>query len=207
MEDNLFGYPIECKKCHTFSDCSLNVKPYYKQGGDKRLMLIGQDPTIFGKQERVKKVLMLDDPNSNLSRWLRGMFGRDRFNDLTIYATNLVKCTFSKPPSLSNGGGLRFLKPHFQNCKEHLKSEIQQFQPTLVMTLGEPAHVLFRSLLEEPDKIHGDMKNAFTGDFVPLTVGRVEFSYSPCLHIKTFRVAETYGERVGKFKESLKHTF
>lgn len=211
MSEDLYGYPTKkcakCAKCHGVSDCTLDVRPYYKSGGDTRLMLIGQDPTIFRKQERVKCVLMLDDPNSQLSRWLKGMFGEHNFGKLTIYATNIVKCTFSQPPSVSQQGGLKFLQPYFENCKEYLLTEIQQYQPTLVMTLGEPAHKLFRSIISDMDRIDEAMKFAFTGNFVPVMVGSTEFSYSPCLHIKTFRVAETYGQGVSTFKEGLTGLF
>lgn len=203
MTEDLYGYPTRCKKCHGITECSLNVRPFYKLGGDTRLMLIGQDPTIFKKQDRVKCVLMLDDPNSQLSRWLKGMFGEHNFDKLTMYATNIVKCTFSQPPSVSPQGGLKFLQPHFENCKEYLLTEIQQYKPTLVMTLGEPAHKLFRSMFKDPDKIDKAMKKAFTGKFIPVELESTKFSYSPCLHIKTFRVAETYGQGVTKFKEGL----
>lgn len=205
MNEDLYGYPIEeCTKCQGITGCTLNVRPYFKSGGDTRLMLIGQDPTIFRKQERVNCVLMLDDPNSQLSRWLKGMFGAHNFDKLTIYATNIVKCTFSQPPSITQQGGLKFLLPYFEHCKKYLLTEIQQYKPTLVITLGEPAHKLFRSMINEQDKIDEAMKLAFTGHFVPIKVGNSEFSYSPCLHIKTFRVAETYGQSVTKFKEGLK---
>lgn len=207
MREDLYGYPAKCKKCHDITDCTLNVRPYFKSGGDTRLMLIGQDPTIFRKQERVNCVLMLDDPNSQLSRWLKGMFGEYNFDKLTIYATNIVKCTFSQPPSITQQGGLKFLQPYFEHCKEYLLNEIQQYNPTLVITLGEPAHKLFRSMINEQDKIDESMKLAFTGDFVPVKVGNSEFSYSPCLHIKTFRVAETYGQSVIKFKDGLTGVF
>jgi uracil-DNA glycosylase len=105
MENTQFGYPKECNKCKDLPSCELKVSPYYKIGGSFKLMLIGQDPTIFKKPERVKQVLMLNEKNSQLTRWLRGIFGDNNFDDLTIYATNLVKCTFPNPPSTNDEGG------------------------------------------------------------------------------------------------------
>ena len=41
------------------------------------------------------------------------------------------------------------------------------------------------------------------GEFYRLIVGGHRFDYSPCLHIKTFRVAETYGDSVSRFKSTV----
>ena len=47
------------------------------------------------------------------------------------------------------------------------------------------------------------MKDDFTGNFIKVRLNNIEFYYSPCLHIKTYRVAETYGKQVFDFKEGL----
>ena len=210
MVDNYaFGYPRECDRCAELGGAklSLRVLPFYHPGGTPRLMLIGQDPTIRRHPERVKYVLMLDQPNGQLSRWLRELMGPENLESCTLYATNLVKCSFAQPPSDTRQGGLKFLGPYFDNCKGYLAEEIGAFQPTLVLTLGEPAHRLFISTLDKGDMIAQRMKDAFTGAFVRGRVGGVEFDYSPCLHIQGFRVAETYGSGVNRFKEGLSRYF
>jgi len=147
---------------------------------------------------------MLDDPNSQLSRWLREeVFGRKSFNSLTLYATNLVKCSLERLPSTARQGGLRFLQPYFENCRDYLFDEISEFRPTLVLTLGEPAHKLFVTTLDHCESIADRMKDAFTGTFVRAKFRGTEFDYSPCLHIQTFRVAHTYGDRLKRFKKGL----
>src|SRR5262249_2664433 len=135
-----FGYPKACEQCKNLSqnDIALRVVPHYRPGSAMRVMLIGQDPTIDKKPERVKEVLILDDPNSEIRRWLEEIFGQDNFRAFTIYATNLVKCSFPRPPSKL--GGLKFLEPYFQNCKEYIGIELLSFKPSLVLTFGEPAH-------------------------------------------------------------------
>jgi len=201
----LFGYPKQCVRCASFSPSgtALRVIPYYKRGGGLRVVLIGQDPTIFNRPERVSEVLMLNEENGQLSRWLRKIFGEDNFHALTLYATNLVKCSFAKPPSTSKAGGLKFLKPYFQNCKDYLAEELLNFRPEFVLTLGEPAHKLFVSILDNQVDIPDSMQAAFTGQFIKTKFNGFEFDYSPCLHIKTFRVAEVYGESVQKFKQGI----
>lgn len=164
-------------------------------------MLVGQDPTIFKKPARVTEVLMLDDDHSQLARWLRQVFGADNYRAITLYATNLVKCSFDKPPSTQ--GGLRFLRPYFENCKTYLVEELLNYQPDLVLTLGEPAHALVVSMLDNKLDIPTTMQGAFTGRFHRARFRTLEFDYSPCLHIKTFRVAEVYGNSVRRFKEGL----
>jgi uracil-DNA glycosylase len=204
MDEYSFGYPTECKRCAPLSDARLPLRvcPYFRKGDEVRVMLIGQDPTISRKPERVKHVLMLDQPNRSLSRWLREeVFGKKYFDSMTLYATNLVKCSFRELPSRL--GGLKFLGPYFENCKYHLAQEISRFQPTLLLTLGEPAHNSFISTLDNRDSVADRMKEAFTGKFVKAKFRGIEFDYSPCLHIQTFRVAHTYGDRLKGFKRGL----
>jgi len=208
MKNNfLFGYPQQCVRCASLSSSriELRVIPHYKQGGNLRVMLIGQDPTILRKPERVKEVLMLDESNGKLSRWLKQIFGDDNFHTITLYATNLVKCSFVKPPSSSAGGSLKFLKPYFDNCKEYLAHELLSFKPDCVLTLGEPAHTLFITMLD--NQMPDTMQAAFTGQFLRAKFRGIEFDYSPCLHIQSFRVAEVYGERVQKFKDGISSYF
>jgi uracil-DNA glycosylase len=207
-----FGYPNECVRCANIpvqlasQRIGLRVDPFLKEGSGLRVMLVGQDPTVTRQPERVKRVLMLDEQNGQLSRWLEGIFGARYFESITLYATNVVKCTFSRPPSQMPEGGLNFLQPYFSNCAHYLPTEVLSFQPQCVITLGEPAHRLFISLLENANEISPRMKNAFTGRFVRARLQGFEFDYSPCLHIQTFRVAETYGVKVESFKQGL-HAF
>jgi hypothetical protein len=111
--------------------------------------------------------------------------------------------SLDKPPSTSSQGGLKFLDFYFQNCKMFLSEEISKYKPTLVITLGEPAHKLFISTLDNRTSIAESMQNAFTGTMVKAKFRGVEFDYSPCLHIRTFRVAEVYGDSVELFKDTL----
>jgi len=200
-----FGYPRQCTECSMLSSkaIALRVAPYYKAGNNQRVMLIGQDPTIYKQPYRVTEVLMLNDPQSQLLRWLKTIFGEINYHQLTLYATNLVKCSFSEPPTISERGGLTFLKPYFKNCKVHLAKELLSFKPNLVLTLGEPTHKLFINELENRHSIPDTMKTAFTGQLFKAKSDGFEFDYTPCLHIKTFRVAETYGDSIRSFKQSI----
>ncbi|MFM2292327.1 MAG: Uracil glycosylase superfamily [Bacteroidota bacterium] len=204
-----FGYPSNCVKCVSLGDTPkrLNeIKPFYKEGNEIKIMLIGQDPTIFKDPERVNTVLMLEDVpgrKSQLRKWLQEeLIGTNIFEEVEIYATNLVKCQFSKPPSQS--GGKKFLNLRYENCRSFLIDEIEKYKPTLVLTFGEPAHLLFSKELDViSGQLKSEMKNDFNGNFIRAKINNTEFDYSPCLHIKTFRIAETYGDTVRGFKSKL----
>lgn len=204
MSEYRYGYPQSCDLCSDLPDPtrSLRVAPYLREGGAFRLMLVGQDPTVRKKPERVKHVLMLDEEQGQLSRWLRQLFG-DAFRTVTLYATNVVKCSFSRPPSEMEEGGLKFLRPYAGICRQYLVQEVKAFKPDLVIALGEPAHVIFRQMLDTASATGETMRDAFTGTFSRVSLDSFHFDYSPCLHIQTFRVAETYGESVTKFKQGL----
>lgn len=197
-----FGYPRECHKC---AGCSkavhLRVEPYLQESGSTRIMLVGQDPTIARNPERVTHALMLNEKNGQLRRWLVNLLGEESFNSATLYATNVVKCSFDSPP-----GTPRVLKPYFDSCKHYLVDEITEFQPQVLLTFGESAHQLFIRILDNDEEFKEPMKKAFTGRFQEARLKGMRFRYSPCLHIKTFRVAETYGDMIQPFLVSLRNS-
>ncbi len=207
---NEFGYPKTCKDCfHLQHRIGLTVNGgYYREGNDLRLMLVGQDPTIDKRPEEVEVPLMLNSTKrSNLRKWLSNEVGI-KFDEITVYATNVVKCTFDAMPSMQKPNpGLKFLEPFYEKCSLHLKNEIEMFKPNVVLTFGEPAHKLFIRQLENYPKDKLEMTSAFDGIFetVKLKDSKIEFKYSPSLHIKTFRVAITYGDKVKKFKDEIKN--
>ena len=203
-----FGYPRQCKRCESILGGDIKLpSPYYNSvGSSKKVMLIGQDPYIHKDPDRVKCVLMLDEENGQLKRWLREVMGEYIFDRTELYATNAVKCPVKRElPSASLKRVLSLLKPCFDNCKNYLIKEITNFKPTIVLTLGEPAHKLFISILDNNDIFKDSMKEAFTGEFIKASVRDVSFQYSPCLHIKTYRVADTYGKQVEKFQYNLQN--
>lgn len=112
-----YGYPIECSDCNTFLSKPKGIEridPYHKTGDKLKLLLIGQDPTIFDEPERVNTVLMLNETkgkNGQLRKWLeKELFGKENFDNIEIYATNLVKCQFDQPPTTRYEGALESIK-------------------------------------------------------------------------------------------------
>jgi len=200
------GYPEQCDRCRNLPYIKLKLpRPYHNNvTSSKKVMLIGQDPYIYRDSDRVECVLMLDQKNGQLSRWLKDVLGEHSFQEVELYATNVVKCPVKRDSSASLKRVLNLLQPSFDYCKDYLVEEISSFKPTIVLTFGEPAHKLFVSILDSNHSFKDSMKEAFTGEFIRASIENVSFQYSPCLHIKTYRVAETYGEQVKQFKRNLR---
>lgn len=211
-----FGYPKTCNKCSLNPVCyaenfALKAGPSYRNTeSEMKLMLIGQDPTIRKNRERVTHVLMLNRGGS-IYRWLRDLFG-EKFDKIDIYATNVVKCTFygNLPTERKDIDAVSFLTNYFENCKEYLINEISTYKPDYIISFGQPAHALLVDhLFKSEIKIASKMTSAFTGQFYDGYIegkhGKIPFKYSPCLHITTFRVADTYGNKVKEFKEKLRN--
>ncbi|MGE5410986.1 MAG: uracil-DNA glycosylase family protein [Clostridiales bacterium] len=199
---NKYGYPVECKECNISRDIA-EIDPFYKTGDKIKLMLIGQDPNIRKQPERVNTVLMLNECQSQLRRWLENeVFGKAVFEKIELYATNLVKCQFTSLLDRDQ------LENTFSSCKVHLIKELESFAPNIVITLGEPAHKLFSMKTGiQIEGIEGSMKGDFTGKFYKSKLNNTEFLYSPCLHITTFRVADSYGKSLQDFKKALSEKF
>jgi len=169
---NGFGYPPS-SLCDG-SQCQYVVRQAFYKPGDIpfKIMLIGRDPRINkGAIERVTSVFMLNDPTSNLARWIRGkVIPTDIFDRVTIYATNVVKCTLNHKPDDP------LLIKHFKNYQNSLREEFENYKPNLVLAFGKLAHRLVsETLFEEVPSLFVD---AFTGDFHVID----NVLYSPCLH-------------------------
>jgi len=169
-------------------------------------MLIGLDPTIKKDPEKVKSVLMMDDGSKGqLYKWLEGLFD-DCFDNINLYATNVLKCTMISKPTSSSAKLKELKKELFENCKRFLIEEISCYKPTHIITFGELTHQLFIEIISgsKPKK---RMKEAFNGSFQNISILGENYKYSPCVHITTYRVAETYGEKVKAFKDRIKKEF
>jgi uracil-DNA glycosylase family 4 len=207
MEEYDFGYPFSCKLCtDLFHECpSLITKPYLIKNGNSRLMLIGQDPTI-NNGRGVKRALDLDNEHGQLRHWLVSVFGDSIFKASTLYATNLVKCTLEPSPS-ENSNPLKLLQTYFRYCQTYILREISLFKPDIVLSFGETAHELFFEILSDNGELTSSIKKDFTGSFSKVRVGKTSFLYSPCLHIRTFMIADVYGEKTKEFRMNIKRYF
>ena len=118
----------------------LNIPKPHKGSGKMKLIIIGQDPTIRNEASRplITEVLNLNKQDS-LAKYIKneicGGLGID-FED--VYATNLFKYFYTKPPQDTKFVLWANLEPNLSL----LKKEISQYPNCPIITLGDPVFQL-----------------------------------------------------------------
>jgi uracil-DNA glycosylase len=192
------GYPKECNICIQkginkrigSEDLKLSVTPF--QGGNNpRVMLVGLNPTLIKKE--AKNVFELDDYKSPIYKYIvQDILQPVGLKTDDIYATNLVKCTFSQEPRIiceqiygkkDSKTVKGFLSPFFQNCKRYFAEEILEIKPKILISFGEVPHQL---IVEEYDliqrNIDENMKVAF-GNIYRVNMHARDIFYVPCIRV------------------------
>ncbi len=101
-----------------------------------KLIFIGQDPTVrnIKSRENIKVTLNLDKGNS-LKTYLKKVCDILQIDiEKEVYATNLYKCFFKKPPADDQA----ILTRQFKIWMDLLTNELAVFKNSFVITLGEP---------------------------------------------------------------------
>ena len=100
-----------------------------------KLVIIGQDPTVRNEETRanIKTVLMLNE-KKHLFNYVNLICAELGISFNEIYATNLYKCFFNKPPQDDE----KILTRHFRYWIELLIEEVNAFPEATIITLGQP---------------------------------------------------------------------
>lgn len=116
-------------------DTSLDPVPPYEGKGPIKLIIIGQDPTIKDEEGRrkIKYALNLCE-EGNLRNYINKICEGLDLSLNNIYATNVFKYFYSRPPADS----MEVLKAHLDPNLELLKKELAAFKDCPIITLGEP---------------------------------------------------------------------
>jgi len=103
---------------------------------DIKLIIIGQDPTVRREESREKITATLNlDKNNSLRSYLEIVCNILQIDiDKELYATNLYKCFFNKPPADDES----ILTRHFKIWADLLIKEIKSFKNPIIISLGEP---------------------------------------------------------------------
>jgi len=101
-----------------------------------KLIFIGQDPTVRDQKSRGKINVTLNlDKENNLKTYLKEVCDILQVDiEKEVYATNLYKCFFKKPPADDQ----TILTRHFKIWMDFLINELTEFKNSFVITLGEP---------------------------------------------------------------------
>jgi hypothetical protein len=128
-------------------DLSLPVIPPFRGGGEIKLIILGQDPTIKKVASRKKITCTLNlDKNNSLKRYIEDICTGLGINLDNVYATNLYKYFYTKPPAET----MEVLRAHLQPNLELLQQELAEFKNVAIITLGEP---VLRLLTDEKTKV------------------------------------------------------
>lgn len=112
----------------------------FRGEGEIKLIVLAQDPTVQDPEyrERVKVTLLLDQPG-NLRTYLTNICnGLGISLEDNLYATNLLKNFFSKPPDQIWKEKSDFLRQISSYWMPLLVQEIAEFINTPILTLREP---------------------------------------------------------------------
>lgn len=130
------------KRLEVFSENRVDgekIVPPYIGGGEIKLVIIGQDPTVRNPKSRknITCTLNLNKPKSALYRYIETICNGLGITMENVYATNLFKYFYSTPPA-GTPEVLRFhLEPNLKLLKEEL-SDLNLSTDCLMITLGEP---------------------------------------------------------------------
>jgi len=124
----------------SYIDSSLTPPDPFRGGGEIKLIVLGQDPTVHNPKHRKKlKVALLLNQPGRLRTYVEDICkGLDIELDENIYATNLLKNFFTAPPDT-----LRKKNPQlFRKAADYwiplLREEIKEFENVPILPLGEP---------------------------------------------------------------------
>lgn len=113
----------------------LPVLPF-RTSTEIKLIFLGQDPTVKNEASRksIEYTLNLDKGGS-LRMYLRGICDAMDLTLENVYATNLVKYFYTRPPERT----MRVLHAHLPDNLALLKEELAAYPKAKIITLGLPA--------------------------------------------------------------------
>jgi len=206
------GFPENCDICveqkvnaHLYhGTLKLALRPF--KGTKPSILLAGQDPTIAKRE--VYSALDLENERGTLYKYIVGKILEPAgFTLDSVYATDLVKCHFpdnQTPKTIAKKHRISmkdFLFPFFLNCRRWFLKEVQEIQPKILLSFGEPAHQL---LTEEFGWVVPiGMKDAFSNIYEVKLLGDSTL-YAPCIHITSKNVHVHYKNLWNRFVQNLR---
>ena len=129
-------------------DLSLPVIPPFRGGGEIKLIILGQDPTIKKVASRAKITCTLNlDKNNALKTYVIRICEGLGISIENVFATNLFKYFYTERPA----GTIEVLKAHLEPNLVLLKQELEEFKSLPIITLGEP---VLQLLTHNNNKVH-----------------------------------------------------
>lgn len=193
-------------------DLQLDIKPFI--GIAPAIMIAGLNPTTSADYP-VQHAFALKSPELPLYDYIVHDILRTAGLTLdAIYATNLVKCTFSghrhpRGICLEQYGRAdddtveNFLYPFFKYCSHYLEEEIREVKPSILICFGQVVHGLMVKKYDLDEQgVEKTMKDAF-GKSYRIMVEERKIAYIPCVY-RAERDAPNLGDPFPRFIQCLK---
>ncbi|MBA7530566.1 hypothetical protein ES705_22774 [subsurface metagenome] len=179
-----------------------SVKDFIGKNYNHKIAIIGQDPSITTKNNRVvNTVLMLDNKKSNLYKYV----SKEILNpfDLSvdeIVAFNLIPIQLSSSIlKISQQRKINFYSFVYQLAEYYYPTflkKLSKYQPEYVISLGKP---VFDFLKQKSNLRTGAIKKVFAQPF-PIYFNKRKFILIPCVHYNSrFRIP--YNSQKEKLKQ------
>lgn len=178
-----------------------SVKDFIGKNYNHKIAIIGQDPGITTKNNRVNTVLMLNDKKSRLYRYI----SKEILNPLNLSVDETV--TFNLIPiqlsssilKISQQQKINFYSFVYQLAEYYYPTflkKLSKYQPEYVISLGKP---VFEFLKLKGNLRTGEIKKVFAQPF-PIHFNKRKFILIPCVHYNS-RFRKPYDTQKEKLKQ------
>lgn len=167
-----------------------SVKDFIGKNYDRKMAIIGQDPGITTKNNRVNTVLMLNDKKSRLYRYI----SKEILNPLNLsvdetVAFNLIPIQLSSSIlKISQQHKIDFYSFVYQLAEDYYPTFLQKlskYQAEYIISLGKP---VFEFIKRKGNLEIGAIKEVFAQTF-PIYFNKRKFILIPCVHYNSrFRI-------------------
>jgi len=187
-------------KLQSYVDTQMPLPKLFHGGGEIRLVLIGQDPTVenIETRKKVNTVLMLDR-RGHLSNFISNLCAKFGLTLANVYATNCCKNFFNQTPTqIKKKHNIDVITLASQLWLPVLKQELSWLPKATVFTLGEPVlSVLVRSGFAQNVKSYWGYRQGWNdkgfNDFrqVSANESAIDRSFFPFVHLNTSRKSKS----------------
>ena len=177
------------------------VKDYVGKIYNHRIAIIGQDPGITTKNSKVNTVLMLNDKNSNLYKYI----SEEILDPLNLSINDIV--AFNLIPVQLSSSILNISKQqkiNFYSLVDNLAEyyypsfleKLKKYKPEYIITLGKP---VFDFLKKKGNLKIGEIRKVFANKF-PIHFNGSEFILIPGVHYNS-RFRKPYDTQKERLKQ------
>jgi len=178
-----------------------SVKDFIGKNYNRKMAIIGQDPGITTKNNKINTVLMLDNKKSNLYKYVsKEILSPFDLSIDEIVAFNLIPIQLSSSIlKISQQRKINFYSFVYQLAEYYYPTflkKLSKYQPEYVISLGKP---VFDFLKQKGNLRTGAIKKVFAQPF-PIHFNKIKLILIPCVHYNS-RFRKPYDTQKEKLKQ------